>query len=97
MHNSEYFINENRKKVNTKINRYEKNKSLVLMNKDKKILKPIKIEHDYNPIFNMSSIAIRKNLLINYLKYLKNLKANPDGSLRLAELPLLYLLPYYNQ
>jgi len=79
MHNSEYFINENRKKVNTKINRYEKNKSLVLMNKDKKILKLIKVEQDYNPIFNMSSIAIRKNLLINYLKYLKNLKANPDG------------------
>jgi len=79
MHNSEYFINENRKKVNTKINRYEKNKSLVLINKDKKILKLIKVEQDYNPMFNPSSITIRKNLLINYLKYLKNLKANPDG------------------
>jgi len=79
MHNSEYFINENKKKVNTKINMYEKNKSLVLMNKDKRILKLIKVEQDYNPIFNMSSIAIRKNLLINYLKYLKNLKTNQDG------------------
>jgi len=78
MHNSKYFINENRKKVNTKINRYEKNKSLVLMNKDKKILKFIKVEQDYN-IFNMSSMAIRKDLLMNHLKYLKNLKASPDA------------------
>ena len=79
IHNSQYFINENGKKVNTKINRYEKNKSLELINKDKKILKLIKVEQDYNPIFNMSSIAIRKDLLMNDLKYLKNLKTNPDG------------------
>jgi len=79
IHNSEYFIDKNGKKINTKINRYEKNKSFVLMNKDKKILKLIKAEQDYNPIFNPSSIAIRKLLLINYLRYLKNLKANQDG------------------
>ncbi len=79
LHNYEYFINDKGKILNINLNKYKINKSFLLSNKDKQKLKLIRIEQDYDPIFNMSSISVKKDSLVNYLGYIKKLTGNQDG------------------
>lgn len=78
LHNYEYLIDKNGIILKGNLNKYKISKSFLLTNKYKRILKLIKIEQNYDPYFNMSSISIKRCILVGYLTYLKKLTTGPD-------------------
>ena len=97
LHNYEYFINNKGKILNIKFNKYKINKSFLLNRWNIEVLNLIKLEQNYDSIFNISSISLKKDNLIDYLIQLKRLNANTDGFMYFVSLNSKTNLYFCNQ